>query len=155
MIIGGSPAGTAGGIKTVTFGILCYTMINAVKGRDKITAFNRELTLHALQKAMTVMSMLLVTVFVSATVLRFTEHLNPFPHTFLDLLFETSSTSATVGVTTGITPYLTTGGKITLIVSMFIGRLGPTTLALALTAIYRKANAGGDRTLAKANVIIG
>jgi trk system potassium uptake protein TrkH len=155
MIIGGSPAGTAGGIKTVTFGILCYTMINAVKGRDRITVFNRELTLHALQKAMTVMSMLLVTVFVSATVLRFTEHLNPFPHTFLDLLFETSSTSATVGVTTGITPYLTAGGKVTLIVSMFIGRLGPTTLALALTAIYRKANAGGDKTLAKANVIIG
>jgi trk system potassium uptake protein TrkH len=154
MRIGGSPAGTAGGIKTVTFGIICFTMLNAIKGRDTITVFNRELTQHALQKALTVTSLLLVTVFVSATVLRFTEHLNPFPHTFLDLLFETSSTSATVGVTTGITPYLTTGGKVTLIVSMFIGRLGPTTLALALTAMYRKAG-GGDRTLAKANVIIG
>ncbi len=155
MMVGGSPAGTAGGIKTVTFGIIVFTMLNAVKGREQIVAFKRRFTLQSLQKALTMAALLFVVIVGGAMILRFTEHHNPFPHTFLDLLFECSSVSATVGLTTGITPHLSSAGKAVLIVSMFIGRLGPTTVAMALTAIHKKDLPQADMSYAEATVIIG
>ncbi|MDR1688923.1 MAG: Trk family potassium uptake protein [Clostridiales bacterium] len=156
MVIGGSPAGTAGGIKTVTLGIIMFSMFNAARGREQIVAFKRNFTLHDLQKALTLTAMLFLVVISGAMVLRFTEHNNPFPHTFLDLLFECSSVSATVGLTTGITPYLSNGGKVVLIVSMFIGRLGPTTIAMALTSINKKADlVGTEMSYPDAELIIG
>jgi trk system potassium uptake protein TrkH len=155
MVTGGSPAGTAGGMKTATLGVIVFSVISAMRGRDKIIAFNREITLATLQRALTVMGLMFFVVITGAILLRFTEHANPYPHDFLDLLFECSSVSATVGLTTGITPHLSAMGKVVLIISMYIGRLGPTTVALALSAISRKAGTPDKREMAKATVIIG
>jgi trk system potassium uptake protein TrkH len=155
MLAGGSPAGTAGGIKTVTLGIIAFSMFGAVRGREQITAFKRNFTLQALQKAITMTAMLVFVVLLGALILRFTEHSNPYPHTFLDLLFECSSVSATVGLTAGITPYLSSAGKLVLIVSMFIGRLGPTTVTMALASISKKPRLDADVAYPDANVIIG
>ncbi len=141
MLIGGSPSGTAGGIKTVTVGIIIISMVSVIRGRNKLEAFGRSLPLDLLQKALSVTSIMIIVVFVSTTLLHFTELDNPYPHTFLDLLFETCSAAGTVGVTTGITPHLSDAGKIVLIVCMYVGRLSPITVVVALN---KKLRAGDD-----------
>ncbi len=153
MLIGGSPSGTAGGIKTVTLGIIIISMISVIRGRSKLEAFGRSLPLDLLQKALSVASIMVIVVFVSATLLHFTELDNPYPHTFLDLLFETCSAAGTVGVTTGITPHLSDAGKIVLIICMYVGRLSPITVVVALN---KKLRAGDDSIgLPEERVIIG
>lgn len=153
MLIGGSPSGTAGGIKTVTLGIIIISMISVIRGRSKLEAFGRSLPLDLLQKALSVASIMVIVVFVSATLLHFTELDNPYSHTFLDLLFETCSAAGTVGVTTGITPHLSDAGKIVLIICMYVGRLSPITVVVALN---KKLRAGDDSIgLPEERVIIG
>lgn len=141
MIIGGSPAGTAGGMKTVTIGVIIISSLSVLKGKRRIEAFGRSLSLHVLQKALTVSCMILLVVFFSATLLYFTEQNGGYSHTFLDLLFETCSAVGTVGVTTGITPDLTFYGKLIMTVCMFLGRLSPVTVAVSLNI---KLHAGKD-----------
>ncbi len=154
MMIGGSPAGTAGGFKTVTLGVIAFTVFSLVRGRHDIEAFGRRLPLELLQKALTVFCLLIGIVLLSTFILCFTEANAGYPHTFMDLLFETASGAGTVGVSTGITPHLTSAGKVVLILCMFLGRLGPTTVAIALT--YRHQGAGmGAASFPKEKVIIG
>lgn len=155
MIVGGSPASTAGGMKTVTFGVIFFAMFTALRGKEGITAFKRELPINALQKALTVTALVLTMVIGGATLLYFTELNNTFEHSFLDLLVETSSVSSTVGITAGITPYLSSPGKIILIACMFIGRLGPVTIALALTDLNHRGASASKISYAESNVIIG
>lgn len=153
MLIGGSPSGTAGGIKTVTLGIIIISMISVIRGRGKLEAFGRSLPLDLLQKALSVASIMMIVVFISTTLLHFTELDNPYPHTFLDLLFEACSAAGTVGVTTGITPHLSDAGKTVLIVCMYVGRLSPITVVVALN---KKLRAGDDSIgLPEERVIIG
>jgi trk system potassium uptake protein TrkH len=132
MIIGGSSASAAGGMKTVTLGVIVFSMLSVLKGRGKLEAFGRTLPLDLLQKALTVASTMLIVVFVSTLLLHFTEQANPYPHTFLDLLFESCSATGTVGVSTGITPHLSPAGKIVVIICMYVGRLSPVTVVVAL-----------------------
>lgn len=155
MFIGGSPAGTAGGIKTVTIGVVLFSMLSAVRGRNKVEAFHREISLGTLQKALAVISLLASVLLTGTIILCFSEANSTFPHTFLDLLFECSSVCATVGVTTGITPYLSALGKMVLIVCMFIGRIGPVTAAIALSVKQRRLADTAEVSLAQARVIIG
>lgn len=140
MVIGGSPAGTAGGIKTVTLGVIFASIFSALKGRNRAEAFGRTLPLQLLQKALTVTVTLFAVVFSAAFVLYFTEQGSPFPHTMLDLLYETSSAAGTVGVTTGITPYLSTAGKLVVTLCMYLGRLSPVTVVAALNLKMKSSN---------------
>jgi trk system potassium uptake protein TrkH len=153
MIIGGSSASAAGGMKTVTVGVIVFSMISVLKGRTSLEALGRTLPLDLLQKALTVACTMIIVVFVSTLLLHFTEQSNPYPHTFLDLLFESCSAAGTVGVTTGITPHLSTAGKIVMIICMYLGRLSPVTVVVALNA---KLHLNTDnRALLKERVIIG
>ena len=137
MIIGGSSASTAGGMKTVTLSIIVFSTLSALKGRNNVEAFGRTLPQDLLQKALPVASTMLLLGFVSTLLLYFTEQTNPYPHTFLDLLFESCSATGTVGVTAGITPHLSPLGKIILIICMYVGRLSPVTIMVALnTKLY-------------------
>ncbi len=138
MLIGGSSASTAGGIKTVTIGIIIVAMLSVLQGRNKLEAFGRTLPLDLLQKALTVVGAMLIMVFVSTFVLYFTEQTNPYPHTLLDLLFESCSAAGTVGVSTGITPHLSPAGKVVMIICMYLGRLSPVTVVAALNARLHK-----------------
>ena len=142
MLIGGSPASAAGGIKTVTFGVIVISVISVLKGRNKLESFNRTLPLDILQKSLAVVGTMIFVVFVSTVLLYFTEQNSQFPHTFLDLLFETCSAAGTVGVTTGITPFLSSAGKIILILCMYLGRLGPITVVVALNVKLNSASDG-------------
>ena len=153
MLIGGSPSGTAGGMKTVTLGVILAAMVSVFRGRRQIEAYGRTLPLDMLQKALTVACAILAVVTLSTILLYFAEQNAAYPHSFMDLLFETSSATATVGVSTGITSQLSPWGKGILILCMFLGRLGPVTVVLALNT---KLHAEDDGTVyPEERVIIG
>ncbi|MDL2327822.1 TrkH family potassium uptake protein [Ruminococcaceae bacterium OttesenSCG-928-A11] len=137
MFIGGSPAGTAGGIKTVTVGVILISMLSALRGKSRMEAFGRTLPLELLQKALTVTCTLLAVIFGAALVLHFSEQANTFPHSIIDLIFESASAAGTVGVTTGITPHLSAVGKGVITLCMFLGRLSPVTVVVALNMKMR------------------
>jgi len=133
MILGGSPGGTAGGIKTVTIAIVICSVFSIIKGRKKIVAFKRTIPVITLQKALAIISLMTALLFIGTTILAITEDHTVFPHSITDLIFEVSSALGTVGLTTGITPYLSSIGKIVLMLCMFTGRTGPITLLISLT----------------------
>ncbi len=128
MFIGGSPVGTAGGIKTVTFAVLFASALAHVRGKREVTLFNRTVAKSAVEKAAAVCSMSFGIMFISTVALS-AVHTAPL----LDILYETVSATATVGLTRGITPLLNNAGKIIIIITMYLGRVGPISLALALS----------------------
>jgi trk system potassium uptake protein TrkH len=136
MAIGGCPGSTAGGIKTTTLAVLFATARGRLRGSRWTSLFGRGVSDMAVDKAIAVVA--LVTVFVvggtlllSAAELRQVAHVQT-PGRSVGLLFEVVSALGTVGLTTGITPTLTAGGKIVVILLMFVGRLGPLTMAVAI-----------------------
>ncbi len=131
MFIGGSPGGTAGGVKTVTVSIIIIAILSALKGRNKIVVFNKHIKDEILYKSLAVI-MLNLTMVVGATmILTITEANSGFR--FLDFFFEAASAVGTVGLSLGLTPNLSVIGKIVIICCMFFGRLGPITIALAFS----------------------
>jgi trk system potassium uptake protein len=133
MLIGGSPGGTAGGMKTVTLAVLLLSAWSTLRGQSHINLFGRSLPLSSLQKALTVALAMGFVWICGSVALSFTEAGSVFKHSAADILFETSSALGTVGVTTGLTPYLSAAGKIILILCMYIGRIGPLTLVVSVT----------------------
>jgi trk system potassium uptake protein TrkH len=132
MLIGGSPASAAGGIKTVTIGVIIFSMVSVIKGKKRIEAFGRTIPLELLQKALTVSFAMAMVALASTFILCYTESGLPESFTIMDLLFESVSAVGTAGLTTGATPLLSPAGKIVATVCMFIGRLGPVTVAVSL-----------------------
>ncbi len=131
MFIGGSPGSTAGGIKTVTLAVVVMTAFAALRKRQEVEMFKRSVRVVVVGRAITVTLLFVAVFFIAALVLSITEKANGF--TMSDIFFETGSALGTVGLTTGITPFLTTVGKLIIIAVMLIGRLGPLTLLAALT----------------------
>lgn len=127
MFIGGSPAGTAGGVKTVTIGVLVLCAISTIKGRESTVAYKRRIPRTVIARALTVVIIAITVIMGTLMVLTVTENAD-----FMALLFEVVSAFATVGSTLGLTPNLTVIGKMIIIILMFIGRLGPVTIAVAL-----------------------
>lgn len=128
MFIGASPGSTGGGIKTTTFAILFQSVKATLRGKDRVEFFDRTVPNQLVVRAVAiiVISLIVVSFFILLMMRIETEH------SFLSIFFEVVSAFATVGLSLGITPYLTAAGKISLIILMFIGRVGPLTLALAL-----------------------
>jgi len=137
MFIGGSPGGTAGGIKTVTLAVVIMAAAATLGKRSEVRVFKRSLGLLIVRRAITVTLLFVVLLFVGGLALTITESRNGF--TLMDVMFETASALGTVGLSTGITPALTTAGKLIIIAVMFIGRLGPLTLLASLTFNLRPA----------------
>lgn len=127
MFIGAAPGSTAGGIKVTSLALLAAAVISAAKGRTHVVAFEREIPQAVVMRALTVAALGLVIVANAALALTVTETFS-----FIDILFETTSAFGTVGLSTGITPELSTAGRLLVIATMFVGRLGPLTLAFAL-----------------------
>ncbi len=142
MFIGGSPGGTAGGVKTVTIGIILISVISVVKGKSTLETHNRSLPTYLLQKSLAVVIMNLTAVIFATMILSITEANMPIKTEFMDFLFEATSAVGTVGLTLGITPYLSFIGKIVICICMFLGRLGPITVAVALTIKQLTADKG-------------
>ncbi|MBR2615834.1 MAG: potassium transporter KtrB [Clostridia bacterium] len=126
MFVGGSPVGTAGGIKTVTLAVLFATALASIQNKEDTELFGRRLSLQTIRKAVAVcctsFSILLVgTVLLAAA----------SDASFLDVLYEATSAVATVGLTRNLTPSLGEIGRLILIVIMYLGRVGPISLAVA------------------------
>ncbi len=131
MFIGGSPGGTAGGIKTVTLAIIIMAVYATARRRAEVELFKRSVPLSAVGNALTVVSLFTFVLLTATFCLAITERHNNFD--FIDIMFETASALGTVGLSAGITSSLTTAGKIIIIITMLIGRLGPLTLLAAMT----------------------
>ncbi|MDW7738935.1 MAG: potassium transporter TrkG [Bacillota bacterium] len=127
MFIGASPTSTGGGVKTTTFGIVFFTFLNMIRGRQEPVVFSRVFSLSQIMKAISIMSAAIALIFVATFVMTIFED-----HEFSALLFEAFSAFGTVGLSRGITPDLSSASKIALILTMFGGRIGPLTLMVAL-----------------------
>lgn len=135
MFIGGSPVGTAGGVKTVTIAVLAVSALATIRNQEEVTLFDRSISREAVNKAVAVVAtsfsiMFLSTLLLSAVTERGT----------LDVLYETVSATATVGLTRDLTPGLNSAGKAIVIGTMYLGRVGPISLALALNSKRRRTN---------------
>ena len=125
MFIGGSPISTAGGIKTTTIFMIALSFIRFVQGR-KIVAFKREYTRSSILKAMSLVFLAIIILLIAYVSVASIEAPKLYPSE--NIFFEVFSAFGTVGLSTGITPYLASGSKIIIIILMFFGRLGPITM---------------------------
>ena len=127
MIIGGSPVGTAGGIKTVTIAVLICSAFSTIRNKRSASLFGRCISEGSIKKAVAV-SVAFLTICAIGTVLLMAV---TDAHA-IDIIYETVSATATVGLTRNLTSSLNTIGKIIIIITMYFGRVGPISLAVAL-----------------------
>lgn len=127
MFIGGSPVGTAGGIKTVTIAVLLVSAFATMKSRAEANLFHRTVSKQAVGKAVAVVSMAFIILCSSTLLLSAVTDADA-----LDIAYETVSAAATVGLTRNLTSSLNMWGKIIIIITMYLGRVGPISLMIAL-----------------------
>lgn len=139
MMIGGAAGSTAGGVKLATIAVVVMTVASTIRGQSVPQAFGRRISVQVVFRSLAIITLFMVTHFVLSMLLVMTEDvLNLENFSFLSLMFEAMSALATVGLSTGITPDLSYGGKFVLMIGMFIGRMGPITLAYALQDRQRR-----------------
>jgi len=137
MFVGASPGSCGGGVKTTTLTTLVMLGISRFRGQGRPQLFNRTISSESVGKAISVVMVSILVIVIAALILLMTE-LGEVSHTqsrgkFLELLFEVVSAFGTVGLSTGVTGGLTIIGKIIITVVMFVGRLGPLVIALAVS----------------------
>ncbi len=135
MFIGGSPAGTAGGIKTVTMLVLVASALATIKNKNEVALFNRNIPKEAVNKSVAIMCTSFATAFVATILLLAVTDAGA-----LDVMYETVSATATVGLSRGLTTALDLWGKIIIIITMYLGRIGPISLAIAFGTRKEKQN---------------
>ena len=126
MFIGGSPVGTAGGIKTVTAAVLLSITVSLISGKNSVSLFGRTISKQSVYKAVAVTVMSFSVMFVSTLLLSAVTNAPA-----LDILFETVSAAATVGLSRSLTGALNLLGKLIIIFTMYFGRVGPISIAIA------------------------
>ncbi|HEX2954372.1 MAG TPA: TrkH family potassium uptake protein [Bacillota bacterium] len=146
MFIGASPSSTGGGIKTVTFGVLMATVWATIRGREDAELYERRLPKTLVYKAVSLTVFALALIGFVSILISITDHFG-----FLRILFEVTSGFGTVGLTTGITPYLSNFARILLILTMFAGRVGLLTIAVSLAQRLQP----GNIRYTEENVMIG
>ncbi|HYF92173.1 MAG TPA: TrkH family potassium uptake protein [Symbiobacteriaceae bacterium] len=136
MFIGASPGGTGGGIKTTSFAMIIKSIQTISSGQEEVTIMGRRIPKDLIEKAFVIASLaMLLCVAVSMALLITERPMLATPnsdHTGLDLIYEVVSAFGTVGLSTGLTPFLSVAGKVLITLTMFIGRVGPLTMAVAL-----------------------
>ena len=135
MFIGGSPVGTAGGIKTITAVSLLAIAIASIRNKKEVLLFNRNLSSEITRKAVAVTAMSFMIVIISTILLSLT-----IDRSIVDILYETVSATATVGLSRNLTPFLNNIGKIIIIITMYLGRVGPISLAIAFKSKKQSSN---------------
>ncbi|MBI2472321.1 MAG: Trk family potassium uptake protein [Planctomycetes bacterium] len=127
MYIGASPGGTGGGVKTTTFGLLISSVISVISMKDELILFNRHISPRAKDKAFAICTIAILLIALDILILSVTEKA-----AFMDIVFEIVSAFGTVGLSTGITPALSVTGKIVLVITMLIGRVGPLAIGFSI-----------------------
>ncbi len=135
MFIGGSPVGTAGGVKTVTIAVLLLSAFCTIKNKRDVSAFNRTIPPYAINKTVSVVCVFLIIVLTSTFLVAATTDASA-----LDVVYETVSAAATVGLTRNLTPFLSTLGKLIITATMYLGRVGPISLFFAFSTKKERQN---------------
>jgi len=155
MFIGAAPGSCAGGVKVTTLGILLAITVSRIRGRDEPQLFLRSIPRETVGKGLTiVLSSVLIICIVFMCLLLTEDHaVSPVEsrEQFIKLIFEAISAFGTVGLSMGVTPQLTVAGRLLIILLMFVGRLGPLTMAVALTRIGPR----GRYRYAKGEIMVG
>ena len=141
MLIGGSPVGTAGGMKTVTVVVLICSAFATIKNKSSATLFGRRISEGSVKRAVAVAVSFLTICTASTILLMATGNASA-----LDAVYETVSATATVGLSRNLTPTLNTLGKLIIIVTMYFGRVGPISLAVALGSKNESQNVISEPT---------
>ena len=141
MLIGGSPVGTAGGIKTVTIAVLACSAFATIRNKNSATLFGRRISEDSVKKAVAVAVTFLTICAASTVLLMATSNASA-----IDAVYETVSATATVGLSRNLTATLGTFGKIIIIVTMYFGRVGPISLAVALGSKNESQNVISEPT---------
>ena len=141
MFIGGSPVGSAGGVKTVTVAVLLVSAFAAIRNREDASLFGRAIPKHAISKAVAVVCMSFLIVFLSTVLLSVCTEADA-----LDIAYETVSATATVGLSRDLTASLGIWGKLIIIVTMYFGRVGPISLVIAFHTRRENSNLIKDPT---------
>ncbi|MEN8137671.1 MAG: potassium transporter TrkG [Bacteroidota bacterium] len=147
MYIGASPASTGGGIKTNTFTVLFLSAFATLRGKKTINIDRQSISFESVDKSLLIFLFSISIILISVFLLSITES----DKKIIDIIFEEVSAFATAGISRGITADLSTGGRIIIMVSMFVGRVGLLTLAYALS----QQTISTDYTYPKAKIIIG
>lgn len=136
MFIGASPGSTGGGIKTCTFAVILATVYRMVKGKRQVVIRKKSIAEHISTKAISIAVISLVVIFIACTLLLLVESTTSRQYcgnSYMgSLIFESVSAFGTVGLSVGVTPHLSYLGKIVIILTMYVGRIGPLTLALLI-----------------------
>ena len=136
MFVGAGSAGTAGGVKVTTVGVILASIVSTLKGKQDAESFKRKLPRDLVNKALAIITIALLWVIMVAFILSVTEE-----QPFVKILFEVVSAFGTVGLSLGITTELTAIGKIVITITMFLGRIGPLTLFMALAQRRQEVSA--------------
>ncbi|PAB59586.1 Trk family potassium uptake protein [Anaeromicrobium sediminis] len=134
MFIGGSSGSTAGGVKITTAGVMVLHISSIIKGKDDTEAFGRRIPRDIISRSLAVIGIAMCLIILVTMILSITEP----SQDFLSIFFEATSAFATVGLSVGITPTLSGVGKVIISLTMFAGRVGPFTIALALAKQQQK-----------------
>ncbi|MCF8010251.1 MAG: TrkH family potassium uptake protein [Clostridiales bacterium] len=127
MLIGGSPGSTAGGTKTTTNAVIWIAVYSVLRGKKEPEILNRRIASQEILRALSIMSLALLLIFIVTFLLSITQQAD-----FIKVLFEAVSAMGTVGLSLGLTRETNEIGRIILIITMFLGRLGPLTIGSAL-----------------------
>lgn len=141
MMIGGSPVGTAGGIKTVTVAVLVCSAVATIRNKNTATLFGRRISEDSIKKAVAVIVTFITICATSTILLMATNNVSA-----LDAVYETVSATATVGLTRNLTATLNTFGKLIIIITMYFGRVGPISLAVAIGSKNESQNVISEPT---------
>lgn len=141
MLIGGSPVGTAGGIKTVTVAVLFSSAFATIRNKEGATLFDRRISEGSVRKAVAVVVAFITMCAVSTVLLMATSG-----GSAIDVIYETVSATATVGLSRNLTASLDAFGKMVIIITMYFGRVGPISLAVALGSKNESQNVISEPT---------
>lgn len=146
MFIGGSPAGTAGGVKTVTIVLLLASMFANIGGKKDVCIMHRKIADETIRRCVAIVIFSFSVLLVLTVALLAVQNSN-----FFDTIYEMTSAIATVGLSRGLTGMLKPAGKLIVTLTMYLGRIGPITLALA----FNSRNSAEDFSYAESRVIVG
>lgn len=130
MFIGAAPGSTGGGVKVTTFIILIFSVTAYIRGKEDINIIRRKVPENIVKKSFAIIGFALMLIFTTSFILMING-----TGSFSECVFEAISAFGTVGLSTGITPSLNVFGKFIIIITMFIGRVGPISAALSIYSL--------------------
>jgi len=127
MYIGAPSGGTGGGVKSTTFGVLISSIVSVISMKDELVLFNRLIPTKIRDKALAICALALLLIITDIILLSITEKAS-----YIEIVYETVSAFGTVGLSTGITPFLSVAGKLTICTTMLVGRIGPLAIGYSI-----------------------